>query len=117
MELYLPPIHEFYRYNPANGQFQKGHIPWNKGKKHRPETLKKLSRTWFKKGNISTRKYGTPQKNNKPVEMYFNGRLVGYFESIGIAEKKTGIWSSNIRKVIQGKRKMAGGFEWKTTNS
>jgi hypothetical protein len=38
------------------GQFQKGNIPVNKGKPLEafcsPETIKKISKTWFKKGNL-----------------------------------------------------------------
>ena len=113
MELYIPPKYEFYKYNPANGRFLKGHIPWNKGEKMRPDIYEKCKPTMFKKGNISTRKYNTTQKHQKPVEMYHNDRIIGFFESINKAQRKTGIWRENIRKVIKGERKRAGGFEWK----
>ncbi len=36
-----------------NGQFKKGHAPFNKGRKMRDETRRKLEHTWFRKG-VST---------------------------------------------------------------
>jgi len=113
MELYLPKKYEFEKYNPVNGQFLKGHIPWNKGKKLNSKHKRKISKTWFKKGNRSTRKYGNIQKHQKPVEMWKDDVFVMYFISMNEAERKTGIWDENIRKVLNGERKNAGGFQWK----
>jgi hypothetical protein len=47
------------------GQFRKNNIPWNKGKKTRPETYKKMERTMFKKGNkpLNHRKVGSERVN------------------------------------------------------
>lgn len=38
--------------------------------------------------------------------------IVSTFESINDAERKTGIRSQNIQKVLKGVRKTAGGYEW-----
>ena len=40
-----------------------------------------------------------------------NGKVIGTFESIYQAEQMTGI--DNIGRVLSGKRKMAGGYNWK----
>jgi len=110
-ELYLPPIQVTKKYNPVNGQFLKGHIPVNKGCKISKEIIEKLRPTMFKKGNISTRKY-SPDKKAKPVEMWKVDRIVGVFDSITGAAKRTGIQRVNIKKVLKGERKNAGGFQW-----
>ncbi len=45
----------------SNGQFRKGCIPLNKGKKMKDETRKKLASSWFQKGHLNwnTRKIGS----------------------------------------------------------
>ena len=41
-----------------------------------------------------------------------NGDIVGWFASSNDAERKTGICARNIRNVLNGKRKTAGGYKW-----
>lgn len=45
-----------------NGQFEKGNIPWNKGRKMSPEVYSKVKNTMFKKGNFppTTKYFGKP---------------------------------------------------------
>ena len=113
MELHLPYRFAHEKRNPVTGRFEKGHIPANKGKQMSEETRIKVSRTWFKKGYISERKYYSRGKKSIPIEMLKDGKIVGVFESIGQAGKKTGIQRRNINAVILGDRKKAGGFEWR----
>ena len=44
---------------PNPGNYQKGQVPWNKGKSMPEETKEKVKKTWFKKGQI-------PQ-NHQPI--------------------------------------------------
>ena len=47
------------------------------------------------------------------VEQYnVHGSRVGHFNSLALAEKYTGIKSSQISDVINGKRLTAGGYYW-----
>lgn len=41
-----------------------------------------------------------------------DGNTVGWFSSSNDAERKTGICARNIRNVLNGKRKTAGGYKW-----
>lgn len=41
------------------------------------------------------------------------GRTLGRYESLNDASRQTGIVAQNIRKVIMGERKRAGGYGWK----
>jgi hypothetical protein len=71
------------------GQFRKNNIPWNKGKKTRPETYKKMERTMFKKGNkpLNHREVGSERVN-----------VDGYIE-IKVAEPAT--WKLKQRVVYE----------------
>jgi hypothetical protein len=113
MELYLPMTK-----NPYNGQFMKGHKPFNKGKKQsewmdgrkRKRILKYLE-IGRAKGNATMAGW-----NAKITLMLNDGKIIGVFKSTNDAGQKTNICSRNIRSVCCGKRKRAGGFEWQYEN-
>lgn len=65
----------------------------NRGRKH---TLKDKKKMWV------------------PVCQYTkDGKFVAEYESVGEAEKQTGVLHNNISKVCNSKRSFAGGFRWK----
>ena len=111
-ELYIPV--ERPQYNPVNGQFLKGHIPHNKGKKME-DYLDNQAIKRIKEAGIKNLK---PNMNicgwNKKAVMALDDedKILGWFSSAMDAERKTGICSRNINTVCNGKRKHAGGFKW-----
>lgn len=109
-ELYLPP--ERPQRNLVNGQLLKGCIPHNKGKKwsdYMPEEKCKMLSAKVK-NNLSNIAGG---RNAEPiVALDSEGNVVGWFESASDAQRKTGINSHSIRKVLRGIYKHAGGFRW-----
>lgn len=113
MELYIPV--ERPQYNPTNGQFHKGHIPFNKGKKWADYMDGRKARRIKRIAMKNLR----PNMNiggwNKKAVVAINDQreTVGWFSSAMDAEKKTGICARNIRHTCNGKRKHAGGFKWK----
>ena len=111
MELKLPI--ERPQYNPTNGQFLKGHIPHNKGKKASEymskEGLEKILRIGRKNLKPNHQLGG---HNKRAVIAVYEGKVVGWFCSVEEAGRRTGITPSAIRRVCYGKRKSAGGFNW-----
>ena len=114
MELYLEP--ERPKRNLLNGQFFKGNVPHNKGKKWdewmSKKGQKKVKRIIHKhlphKGNPNLAGW-----NARPIfALDDEGNTVGWFKSSNDAERKVGICSRNIRSVLEGKRKHAGGYRW-----
>lgn len=111
-ELYIEP--ERKQYNPTNGQFLKGHIPHNKGKKWSDymdmRKAKRIKRAALK--NLHGRK-NIGGWNAQPIfAIDKNGETIGWFASSSDAERKVGICARNIRSVLEGKRKYAGGYKW-----
>ena len=100
--------------NAVNGRFLKGHVPHNKGKKWNEwmdmRKSKNIKRIGIK--NLHGRK-DVGGWNKQPVfAINKNGDTVGWFASSLDAERKTGICARNIRNVLEGKRKHAGGYQW-----
>ncbi len=50
---------------------------------------------------------------SKEVQQLKDGQVLATYPSIKEAERVTGIYNSNIVKVCQGKRKTAGGYQWR----
>ena len=113
MELYIPK--ERPQYNPTNGQFLKGHIPFNKGKKASeymtPEGLANSIRIGRK--NLKPNKNLGGHNKKAVIAITDEGKVVGWFESAEDAGRKIGVSGSAIRNVCYGYRKKAGGFNWK----
>ena len=109
-ELYIAP--EWKGYNTVTGQFLKGHVPHNKGKKWSEwmdgRKAKKVKRIGMR--NLHGRS-DIGGWNAQPVfALDDEGNTVGWFASTYDAERKTGICSRNIRAVLEGKRKHAGEY-------
>lgn len=112
-ELYIPPMRP--KHNPTNGQFLKGHVPHNKGKKWEEwmdmRKAKRIKRIAVK--NLKCRMNIGGWNKKAVYALDEDNNIVGWFESTCDAEKKVGICARNIRSVCNGKRKHAGGFKWK----
>lgn len=83
------------------------------GKKCSEETKQKISNTL--KGKPTWNK-GIPMKENSKRKMSISVLCVEtnkIYWGINEAEKQTGISSQNIGQCIKGKRKRAGGYQWK----
>ena len=50
---------------------------------------------------------------SKEIQQLENGQVLATYPSIKEAERITGINNSNISQVCQGKRKTAGGYQWR----
>ena len=58
-------------------------------------------------------KTGNEHNKSKEVKQILNGNIINIYGSTLEAQRKTGINNANICYVCNGKRKTAGGFEWK----
>lgn len=111
-ELYIEP--ERRNRNAINGRFLKGNTPHNKGKKwdewmdmRKAKRVKRIGlRNLHGRSDIAG-------WNAEPVfALDDDGNTVAWFASSNDAERKTGICGRNIRAVLEGKRKHAGGYIW-----
>ena len=98
-----------------NGCFAKGHTPANKGRKWE-EWMSEGGRINAKKNLEKGRHCGNwkiAQESRKIaiVGVAPNGKAV-YFDCAADAERKTGIYATNIRHCCNGKRNEAGGVFW-----
>ena len=84
------------------------------GKKHSEETRKKMSeanRKRVRSHEELDRGAALGKALRKPVQQLKDGKVIAEFEGIRVAQRETGILS--IEKVVKGKRKNAGGFQWR----
>lgn len=111
MELYIEPIRPIY--NRMNGQFLKGHEPFNKGKKWSEwmdgRKAKKVIR--IAKKNLRGRS-DIGGWNKKQVIAFKNGNFAGVFESSRDAGRKLNLFASLIRKVCRNERTHTGGYQF-----
>lgn len=112
MELYIEPIRP--QINRMNGQFLKGHEPFNKGKKwseYLPqEKIDKMKKQILQLSGGGRKDIGG--WNKKPVVAIKDGKFCGYFESCKDAGRKLKLQNRNISSVANGKRKHCGGYEF-----
>lgn len=112
MELYIEPIRPTI--NKKNGQFLKGHEPFNKGKKwidYLPEDkIRKMKKQILSLSGGGRKDIGG--WNKKAVVAIKNGEFYGYFESCIDAADKLNVCSRNVSHVANGKRKRCGGYEF-----
>lgn len=104
-----------------NNLWEKGHIPWNKGKKTSEETRAKQSQA--RKGKPSPRKgvklskeqvEKHAKKVSKPVLQYDkHGNFIKEWESRKEAALTLKINAGNIASCCTGNSKSAGGYVWK----
>ena len=123
-ELYLPPI----TYNPVNGQFRKGNIPFNKGKKWSDYMDMRKAKRMLKCLELGrTKGNGKLAGANKKARVAIkDGKLIAFESATEAAKilkaKGVKISQRNIcaccleQKVTVGKysyvRKKAGGYVW-----
>jgi hypothetical protein len=84
--------------------FQKGSIPWNKGKKG----LQIHTEEWKQQASLRMKK--TNKIKQTPVICVETGEI---FESQTTASKIKKISQGNIGSCLKGKRNVAGGYHWK----
>lgn len=117
MELYVRPAWARPEGINSKGQFEKGHEPFNKGKKwsdymdeeKQKMVLKNLSREGRKKGSAPT--YA------KPVTAYtVEGKYIRTFMSSAAAARHYGLERRNISNCAEGSRKRCGGMMFRFAN-
>lgn len=96
------------------GQFAKGHVPFNKGRKWDEwmdgRKQRRVKRCLVHKGNPNL-----PGANRIAIAGVKDGKVV-FFDSSQDAERKTGITARNIRHCCAKQRKHAGGCLWYYAN-
>jgi group I intron endonuclease len=89
-----------------------GHAQTEEGKKKISDGLKK----YYKNNTVDMTKQinAIKKANSKKVIQYsIDGKMIISFDSMTIAESKTGVTRRNIQNNISGRSKTAGGFIWK----
>lgn len=72
-----------------------------------------MRKTLFGNGARKIKPYSARKGVIKPVLQIKNGVIVGRFESISEAGRRTNILSTSISSVCRGKNKTTGGYAWK----
>ena len=111
-ELYIEK--EVPKRNAVNGRFLRGHVPHNKGKRWIEWMDMRKAKKVIRIGMMNLHgRNDIGGWNAVPIFAIDNhGNIVGWFASSNDAERKTGICARNIRNVLNGKRKTAGGYKW-----
>lgn len=102
------------QYNLRNGQFLKGHIPHNKGKKWEEYMDMRKARRIIRIAKMNLR-HGNPNIggwNKRQVVMVTPKGNWVVFESATEAASKMGLERRNISHCCQGKRQRCGGRWW-----
>jgi group I intron endonuclease len=89
-----------------------GHAQTDEGKKKISDGLKK----YYKNNTVDmTNQINAIKKANskKVIQYSIDGKMIISFDSMTIAESKTGVTRRNIQNNISGRSKTAGGFIWK----
>ena len=101
-------------YNRQNGQFLKGHIPHNKGKKWTDYMDMRKAKRVIRIGMKNLQR-GNPDiggwNKRKVVAITDSGEWYG-FNSAAEASRKFGLCRENISKCCAGKRKKCGPYRW-----
>lgn len=58
-------------------------------------------------------KFGKDNPSSKPVLQIKDGKIIAKFDGMQEAQRKTGIYYRGIGMVCLGKRKTAGGYQWR----
>ena len=78
------------------------------------ENIKHAYRNFLKKPPLSMLgKFGKDNPKSKIVIQIKNGKIVAEFYGLSEASRKTNISVSNICNCCKGKKKTAGGYQWK----
>lgn len=110
MELYIEPVP--FKSNPVNGQFLKGHIPFNKGKKWSEWMDGRKQRRVLKIGAKNLRNNFQIGGWNARKVVALKGIEFYVFDSAVHAAKVTGATRRNICHCCNKQRKHCSGFEW-----
>lgn len=97
----------------AEGRVE-GHCKTEEGKKKISDGLKR----YYKNNTVDmTNQINAVKKANskKVIQYSIDGKMITSFDSMTIAESKTGVTRRNIQNNISGRSKTAGGFIWKHT--
>lgn len=98
----------------SNTQFDKNHIPWNKGITGYTTTKKGCGISEEIKQKISNTLKGRESLRKRKIIQYDkNMNKIKEFESITKASLETNVLQTSISNCLNGKTKKAGGFIWR----
>ena len=108
IELYLGPVQPTV--NPKTKRFQKGHVPYNKGKKMKDIMGEEKYADFIKKATYNLKLAKRTPHPTKVVSVK-DGKWKVY-PSMKLASEKTGARVSCIVRCCCKKGKHAGGYQW-----
>jgi len=109
--LYIAPLKK------RQGRFNKGNIPWNKGKSWdeqgwTKERRNKVVAQLMENGKRNDHKRSAEHFKHPVIQMDEYGNRLHWYESSEDAARKLGLQGRNIRKVCDGDRNFCGGYRW-----